>query len=51
MSTDNTNLAGPTNLRSTSNLDAAARCVTDADCVGAKGVTTGKVVQAFEEAK
>jgi energy-coupling factor transporter ATP-binding protein EcfA2 len=37
--------------RSTTNFEFAGRCVTDDAIVGAKGVTTGKVVQAFEEAK
>lgn len=37
--------------RSTTQLQNAGRCVTDTAMVGAKGVTTGKVVQAFEEAK
>ncbi|KAG7372253.1 ABC transporter [Nitzschia inconspicua] len=41
----------PISRRSTSRLAAAGRVVTDGNCVGAKGVTTGKVVQAMEEAK
>ncbi|KAL3921731.1 MAG: hypothetical protein SGILL_002591 [Bacillariaceae sp.] len=41
----------PISRRSTSRLAAAGRVVTDGNCVGAKGVTTGKVVQALEEAK
>jgi hypothetical protein len=44
-------LLSPGKLQSTTHLDAAGRCVTDEDCVGTKGVTTGKVVQAFVEAK
>jgi hypothetical protein len=38
-------------LQSTIHLDSAGRCVRDEDCVGTKGVRTGKVVQACEEAK
>lgn len=41
----------PISRRSTSRLAAAGRVVTDGNCVGAKGVTTGKVMQAMEEAK
>jgi ABC-type multidrug transport system ATPase subunit len=41
----------PISRRSTSRLGAAGRVVSDVNCIGAKGVTTGKVVQAMEEAK
>jgi len=41
----------PVSRRSTTRLRAASRVVTDGNCVGKKGVTTGKVVQALEEAK
>jgi hypothetical protein len=43
--------ATSTKLPGTPNLVTTANCVTDADCVGTTGFTTGKVVQAFEEAK
>jgi ABC-type multidrug transport system ATPase subunit len=41
----------PVSRRSTDRLAVASRVVTDGNCVGTKGVTTGKVVQALEEAK
>jgi ABC-type multidrug transport system ATPase subunit len=41
----------PISRRSTTRLAVASRVVTDGNCVGTKGVTTGKVVQALEEAK
>lgn len=45
------NLAGPSTAFESTPFASGVSGFTDGDCVGTKGVTTGKVVQAFEEAK